>query len=220
MPRNGRIRSRSRCGASGQAEIVEESRAKLPMRAFFFDCLHYEDQSIEDHPRGTPRGAAKQSRLTTQVPRLITRSESAARAFYDGRTCSRAQGLMAKALDTPYEAEIAAQDGLKISAPHSRSIVLAAEWGHGAVPAKLQNLHLGALDPVRGSTSCWEDVQGPDGRPARLADEGVPARETHRDQWTFTSGPNSSWRLRSATFRRAALSRRPGVAARASEALS
>src|SRR6202035_1380671 len=34
----------------GRKLNVAESRVKLPMRAFFFDCLHYEDQSIEDQP--------------------------------------------------------------------------------------------------------------------------------------------------------------------------
>src|SRR5262249_34126226 len=34
----------------GRKLNVDALRGKLPMRAFFFDCLHYEDQSIEDQP--------------------------------------------------------------------------------------------------------------------------------------------------------------------------
>ena len=61
-------------------------------------------------------------------------------------------------------------------------VVLAAEWGHGRRTGKLSNLHLGARDPgERWLRDAREDVQGDDGRDARLADGASPRLETDRD---------------------------------------
>jgi DNA ligase-1 len=136
----------------GRKLNVEESRAKLPMRAFFFDCLHYENKSIEGEPTRTridylTRAVPDDAR----VPRLITRSEPAARDFYEAALAAGHEGLMAKALDAPYEAGNRGAGWLKIKRAHTLDlVVLAAEWGHGRRTGKLSNLHLGALDPATG----------------------------------------------------------------------
>src|SRR5262249_3242807 len=60
----------------GRKLNVEEARARLPMRAFFFDCLHYEDRSIEDRDARTRiEFLSRAVPADVLVPRLITRSE-------------------------------------------------------------------------------------------------------------------------------------------------
>jgi DNA ligase-1 len=93
-------------------------------------------------------GAVPAARL---VPRLITDSEPAARAFYDAAIAAGHEGVMAKTLDAPYEAGNRGASWLKIKRVHTLDlVVLGAEWGYGRRTGKLSNLHLGALDPATG----------------------------------------------------------------------
>jgi DNA ligase-1 len=85
------------------------------------------------------------------IPRLVTSSEPAARAFYEAAIAAGHEGVMAKALSAPYEAGNRGASWLKIKRVHTLDlVVLAAEWGYGRRTGKLSNLHLGALDPQTG----------------------------------------------------------------------
>jgi DNA ligase 1 len=176
----------------GRKLNVEESRAKLPIRAFFFDCLHFEDQSIEDQPtRIRIEALTKAAPAAAQVPRLITRSEEAAREFYDASLAAGHEGLMAKSLDTPYEAGNRGAGWLKIKRAHTLDlVVLAAEWGHGRRTGKLSNLHLGALDPATGQyIMLGKTFKGLTDAMLGWQTKEFLARETHRDQWTVYVRP-------------------------------
>jgi ATP-dependent DNA ligase I len=176
----------------GRKLNVEESRAKLPIRAFFFDCLHFEDQSIEDQPaRARIEALTKAVPAAAQVPRLITRSEQAAREFYDASLAAGHEGLMAKSLDTPYEAGNRGAGWLKIKRAHTLDlVVLAAEWGHGRRTGKLSNLHLGALDPATGQyVMLGKTFKGLTNAMLEWQTKEFLARETHRDQWTVHVRP-------------------------------
>jgi ATP-dependent DNA ligase I len=136
----------------GRKLNVEESRTSLPIQAFFFDCLRFEDESIAN--RSTQErfeALAKAVPASMMIPRLVTSSEPAARAFYDAAIAAGHEGVMAKALDAPYEAGNRGASWLKIKHVHTLDlIVLAAEWGGGRRTGKLSNLHLGALDRATG----------------------------------------------------------------------
>ena len=176
----------------GRKLDVEQSRARLPIRAYFFDCLHYEHQSIEDQPaRLRIEALAKAVPASAQVPRLITRSDAAAREFYDAALAAGHEGLMAKALDTPYEAGNRGAGWLKIKRAHTLDlVVLAAEWGHGRRTGKLSNLHLGALDPDTGQfVMLGKTFKGLTDVMLEWQTKELLARETHRDQWTVYVRP-------------------------------
>ena len=136
----------------GRKLNIDALRAELPMRAFFFDCLHHGGRSIADLPTHERFDALVQTVPTSmQFPRLITASEPAARAFYQAALAAGHEGVMAKSLDAPYEAGNRGASWLKIKRAHTLDlIVLAAEWGHGRRTGKLSNLHLGALEPATG----------------------------------------------------------------------
>ena len=176
----------------GRKLNVEALRAKLPIQAFFFDCLHFEDKSIEDQPaRVRIEALAKAVPATAQVPRLITRSESAASAFYDAALAAGHEGVMAKSLDTPYEAGNRGAGWLKIKRAHTLDlVVLAAEWGHGRRTGKLSNLHLGALDPATGEyVMLGKTFKGLTDALLEWQTREFLARETHRDRWTVYVRP-------------------------------
>lgn len=136
----------------GRRLKVAESRATLPLSAFFFDCLRVNGESLADRPaaqRFVALAAAVPAEL--QIPRLITRSESAAQTFYQDALAAGHEGVMAKALDSTYEAGNRGAAWLKIKRAHTLDlVVLGAEWGHGRRAGRLSNLHLGALDPATG----------------------------------------------------------------------
>jgi len=119
---------------------------------FFFDCLQRDGVSLVDRPaqeRFAILAQALPARLI--VPRLITGDPAAAEAFYRDALARGHEGVMAKAIDAPYEAGRRGAAWLKVKRAHTLDlVVLAAEWGHGRRRGWLSNLHLGARDAAGG----------------------------------------------------------------------
>jgi DNA ligase 1 len=176
----------------GRKLNVDAMRAVLPIRAFFFDCLHFQGRSIVDKPT-TERFDALAEALpaSMRVPRRVTSVPSEAAAFYDAAIDAGHEGLMAKALDAPYEAGNRGAGWLKIKRAHTLDlVVLAAEWGHGRRAGRLSNLHLGALDPATGRyVMLGKTFKGLTDATLEWQTTQLLARETHRDQWTVYVRP-------------------------------
>jgi DNA ligase-1 len=136
----------------GRKLNVEASRRELPIEAFFFDCLRFGADSIATcTTQQRFLALSKAVPASRLIPRLITDSEPAARAFYEAAIAAGHEGVMAKALDAPYDAGNRGASWFKIKRVHTLDlVVLAAEWGNGRRIGKLSNLHLGALDPATG----------------------------------------------------------------------
>src|SRR4029077_8304945 len=122
---------------------------------------------------------------------LVTASQEQAQAFYDAAIEAGHEGLMAKALDAPYEAGNRGASWLKIKRAHTLDlVVLAAEWGHGRRSGKLSNLHLGALDPGSGEyVMLGKTFKGLTDAMLEWQTRELLARETHHDQWTVYVRP-------------------------------
>jgi DNA ligase-1 len=176
----------------GRKLNVEKLRAELPMHAFFFDCLRLADRSLVDRPARERFDALTQAVPDElRVPRLVTASQDEAAAFYDAAIAAGHEGLMAKSLDSPYEAGNRGASWLKIKRAHTLDlVVLAAEWGHGRRTGKLSNLHLGALDPATGEyVMLGKTFKGLTDAMLEWQTKEFLARETHRDQWTVYVRP-------------------------------
>jgi DNA ligase 1 len=176
----------------GRKLNVEKSRAELPIRALFFDCLRFNERSIADRPaRERFQALAEAVPALLQIPRLITSSEPAARAFYESALAAGHEGLMAKSLDAAYEAGNRGASWLKIKRAHTLDlVVLAAEWGHGRRTGKLSNLHLGAVEPATGEyVMLGKTFKGLTDAMLEWQTKEFLARETHRDQWTVYIRP-------------------------------
>jgi DNA ligase-1 len=176
----------------GRRLLVDESRAALPLRAFFFDCLRHEGRSLVDRP-ARERHAALAATVPAEVlmPRLVTRSESEARSFLDAALAAGHEGVMAKSLDAPYEAGNRGSGWLKIKRAHTLDlVVLAAEWGHGRRTGKLSNLHLGARDPATGEfVMLGKTFKGLTDATLEWQTRELLALETHRDATTVYVRP-------------------------------
>jgi DNA ligase-1 len=133
----------------GRKLEVAALRAELPLTAFFFDVLRRDGDALIDRPareRFAALGDALPSGLV--VPRLVTSDAADAEAFYAEALRRGHEGVMAKAVDAPYEAGSRGASWLKVKRTHTLDlVVLAAEWGHGRRHGWLSNLHLGARDP-------------------------------------------------------------------------
>ena len=136
----------------GSSVDVEEARPTTPLSGFFFDCLHLGGDDLIDLPLGE-----RLSRLDAHlppalvVPRIETGDVETAQRFLDDALAQGHEGVMVKALDTPYEAGRRGAGWLKVKPSHTLDlVVLAAEWGHGRRRGRLSNLHLGARDPSTG----------------------------------------------------------------------
>ena len=138
----------------GRKLDIEAMRAELPLAVYFFDCLHLDRSSLLDRPaqeRFDALAAALPPALV--IPRIVTADVGAAEDFYADALARGHEGVMAKALDAPYEAGRRGASWLKVKKAHTLDlVVLAAEWGHGRRKGWLSNLHLGARDPT-GSVS-------------------------------------------------------------------
>ena len=136
----------------GRKLDVERLRGSIPLYPFFFDCLYIEDSAVLDRP-GAERVAALAGAVPERlrVSRRVTGERLEAEAFLQAALAAGHEGVMAKALDTPYEAGARGGAWLKIKPAITLDlVVLAAEWGHGRRTGCLSNLHLGARSPTTG----------------------------------------------------------------------
>jgi DNA ligase-1 len=176
----------------GRRLDVERLRAELPLSSLFFDVLFRDGSSLLDEPfdrRITALGDAVSPALV--VPRLVTSSVEAARDFMRASLAAGHEGIVAKALDAPYEAGRRGARWLKVKPAATLDlVVLAAEWGHGRRHGWLSNLHLGARDPEAGGfVMLGKTFKGLTDRMLAWQTEALLALEIGRDAYTVHVRP-------------------------------
>jgi DNA ligase-1 len=136
----------------GRRLDVERVRETLPLTLVLFDLLYLDGTTVLDQPyRRRVALLAETVPGPLLVPRLVTSSVGRAAEFLQTALAGGHEGLMAKALDAPYEAGQRGRRWLKVKSVRTLDlVVLAAEWGHGRRHGWLSNLHLGARDPEGG----------------------------------------------------------------------
>ena len=119
---------------------------------FFFDILYMDGTSLLDQPYATRHEIlARHVPEAHRMPRLVTADALQADEFFKSALAAGQEGLVAKGLQSTYEAGRRGGAWFKIKRANTLDlVVLAAEWGHGRRQGKLSNLHLGARDPTNG----------------------------------------------------------------------
>jgi DNA ligase-1 len=139
-------------GRFGSSVQTAGSRSAMPLSVFLFDCLHLDGDDLLGRPfveRSALLGARVPEGL--RVARIETNEPETAERFLEDTLAHGHEGVIVKALDSPYEAGRRGAAWLKVKRAHTLDlVVLAAEWGHGRRRGKLSNLHLGARDPSGG----------------------------------------------------------------------
>jgi ATP-dependent DNA ligase I len=176
----------------GRKTDDEALRGEIPLSVFFFDCLLRNAEPIVD------RGARERHDILRQVlpaaivtPSLITDDAAKASAFYEEALGRGHEGLMAKALDAPYEAGRRGAGWLKLKRAKTLDlVVIGVEWGSGRRKGWLSNLHLGARDPRSGGfVMLGKTFKGLTDEILEWQTRELLAREVKRDEWTVFVRP-------------------------------
>jgi DNA ligase-1 len=176
----------------GRKLDVEALRTELPLSVYFFDCLQVDGEALVDRPyRERFEALMRAIPEPLRIPRIVTDSVDAAQSFYDNALARGHEGVMAKALDAPYEAGRRGAAWLKIKRAHTLDlVVLAAEWGNGRRQGWLSNLHLGARDPASGGfVMLGKTFKGLTDELLRWQTQEFLAREVRRDDYTVWVRP-------------------------------
>ncbi len=176
----------------GRKLEVEAMRRELPLSVFFFDCLLRDGAPLIDRP-AAERFLALQGAVPAEmiVPRLVTGEHREAARFLDDALHHGHEGVMAKALDGPYEAGRRGTGWLKIKRANTLDlVVLAAEWGSGRRKGWLSNLHLGARDPAAGGfVMLGKTFKGLTDEMLKWQTQAFLEREASRDSYTVYVRP-------------------------------
>ena len=157
-----RILEMSECILDGEAVVLSADKRPVLFQQtmkglgggvpFFFDILYLNGTSLLDQPYATrSKILAEHVPEAHRPPRLITGEMTQAQDFFDAAIAAGQEGLMAKGLDSTYEAGRRGGAWFKVKKANTLDLViLAVEWGHGRRQGWLSNLHLGARDPKNG----------------------------------------------------------------------
>jgi len=119
-----------------------------PLSLALFDILQLDDQPLITEAASRRFDALGTLSPAHAVKRLVTSDAAEAARFYDEAVKGGHEGVMAKALDAPYDAGSRGASWLKIKRVHRLDlVVIAVEWGSGRRKGWLSNIHLGARDP-------------------------------------------------------------------------
>jgi ATP-dependent DNA ligase I len=171
---------------------VREHRRRVPLSPFFFDCLHLDGDDLLDLS-ARERFAALAERVPDglRVPRSEVTDPDEAERVLDEALEHGHEGVMVKALDSPYEAGRRGAGWLKVKRAHTLDlVVLAAEWGHGRRQGRLSNLHLGARDPeTDGFVMLGKTFKGMTDQMLAWQTEELLRLEARRDRYTVHVRP-------------------------------
>jgi ATP-dependent DNA ligase I len=166
---------------------VDRLRAELPLTPFIFDVLHVNGEDLLDRP-ARERHAALAANVPEplRVPRIVTDDPTEGDEFMRQTLVHGHEGVLVKALDSPYEAGRRGAGWIKVKPRHTLDLlILAAEWGHGRRRGWLSNLHLGARDPETGQfVMLGKTFKGLTDAMLAWQTERFLALERERDRWT------------------------------------
>jgi DNA ligase-1 len=126
--------------------------------AWFFDVLHCDGRDLIEVPLAERRRVLEALVGAFRIPALQVPDDSPApleeaRAFQQAALSAGHEGILVKALDSPYQAGRRGSAWIKVKPARTLDlVVLGAEWGHGRRQGWLSNLHLGARDTRPGAT--------------------------------------------------------------------
>lgn len=151
----GDVGSVEDAGAMDTESALEAGKAgALPLQARFFDVLHVDGMDLFDLPLRDRLTLLEKAVGELRIPGCITADPDTAAGVLDEALAQGHEGIMVKAIDSPYEAGRRGGVWRKVKPVHTLDlVVLAAEWGTGRRRGWLSNLHLGARNPDQSAGS-------------------------------------------------------------------
>lgn len=129
---------------------IEKVMKEVPVRLYLFDILYRDGELLIDMPY-RDRWHILESTGLPLVPRIIPKNEDEGKLFFSRALEDGHEGLVAKALSSPYTPGIRGGSWLKLKRADSLDLVIiAADWGYGRRHGWLSNYHLAARDERTG----------------------------------------------------------------------
>jgi len=124
---------------------------ELLLQPFFFDCLHVDGTDLVDEPLSVRQEALARVAPEHRMPGVVRPTPEEAAAFSAAALAAGHEGVVVKALGSPYAAGRRGSAWRKVKPVHTLDlVVIGAEWGYGRRTGSLSNIHLGARDPDGG----------------------------------------------------------------------
>ena len=164
----------SRFGSRSGEQVVS-------MVPYFFDVLHADGDDLIDRPLHERLLMLDAIVGRWNIPRVLTSDVFEAERFLGEALAAGHEGVMVKALSSPYQAGRRGASWRKVKPVKTLDlVVLAAEWGHGRRQGWLSNLHLGARDPQGGFVMVGKTFKGLTDELLRWQTAALQAIETKR----------------------------------------
>jgi DNA ligase-1 len=174
----------SRFGSRGRSDVA--------LTSLFFDVLHLDGEDLLDRP-GAERAAALEAVVpdVARVPRVVADDPRQAEMALEAALARGHEGVVVKALDSPYLAGRRGAGWLKVKPVHTLDlVVLAVEHGSGRRRGWLSNLHLGArADDGEGFVMLGKTFKGLTDEMLRWQTERLRELEVSDDGWVVRVRP-------------------------------
>ena len=141
---------------------VEATAREIPLALHLFDCLMIDGRSLIDQPYEV-RWAELESTTGGNylAQRTTPRDVAAADAFLAEALASGHEGVMAKALNSPYTPGSRGKRWFKVKPAETLDcVIVAADWGSGRRRGWLSNYHLAVLEENGGFAPVGKTFKG------------------------------------------------------------
>ena len=139
----------------GRVREIERLRVERPVRLFVFDLIGLDGELLIDAPyeeRYAALGEVGAACGLAMVARILPATVAEGGQFYARAIAEGYEGIVAKALASPYMPGARGRGWVKIKAVRTLDLVIvAADWGYGRRHGWLSNYHLAARDERDGA---------------------------------------------------------------------
>ena len=138
----------------GRVRDIERLRVERPVRLFVFDLIGLDGELLIDAPYEERYAALSQIASAAglaMAARLLPSTVAEGNQFYARAIADGYEGIVAKALASPYMPGARGRGWVKIKTARTFDLVIvAADWGYGRRHGWLSNYHLAARDEHAG----------------------------------------------------------------------
>jgi DNA ligase-1 len=170
---------------------IEATAREIPVALYLFDCLMIDGRSLIDEPYETRWTALESVTGGAHLARrIIATGAPEAEAFLAEALASGHEGLVAKALDSPYTPGSRGKRWFKVKPAETVDcVIIAADWGSGRRRGWLSNYHLSVADGAGGFAPVGKTFKGLTDAEFREMTDRLQARKEHDDGYTVTVRP-------------------------------
>ena len=170
---------------------IESAASEIPLCLYLFDCLLCDTRSLIDEPyekRWSTLSALSAGKYLAQ--REITADKLKAEAFLNQSLAAGHEGLMAKALNSPYMPGNRGKLWFKIKpAENVDCVIIAADRGSGRRRGWLSNYHLAVADGAGGFVPVGKTFKGLTDNQFKEMTANLYKLQTGDDGYTVTVRP-------------------------------